>query len=202
MKTQYPKIIKLRDEREVKIRPLEATDVGALVAFFNDLPSESTAFLKEDVKDARVVSRFAAEIDPSQVWPIIAETLEGSIVADATLHMQPRGWRRHVGEIRMVINPKFRGSRLGRALIHELVNQASVRELRKLEAQILDSQTGALAAFQHLGFSEEARLKDHAMDTSGNVHDLIILTNTVDDLWAKMDNMINDMDFGGGHPMG
>ena len=201
MDARYPRLMRLRDGRQVKIRPLEVKDVGALVTFFKGLPDESTDFLKEDVKDARVVSRFAADFDPDQVWPIVA-VADGAIVADATLHMQQRGWRRHVGEVRVVVTPEYRRSRLAIALLHELVNQAGQRELRKLEAQILASQEGALRAFQHRGFNEEARLKDHAMDAGGKLHDLIIMTNTVDDLWAKMELLINDMDFGGGHPMG
>jgi RimJ/RimL family protein N-acetyltransferase len=193
MDTQYPKTLKLKNGKSVEIRPLEGDDVGALVAFFKGLPEDSTQFLKEDVKDAKVVSRYVAEANPDLVWPIVA-VCDGAIVADATLHMQQRGWRRHVGEVRVVVNPDFRRHRLAIALIHELVNQASLRKLKKLEAQILNSQKGALRAFQQLGFIEEATLKDHAMGAQGGLHDLIIMTNTVDDLWNKMEDMLHDMD--------
>lgn len=193
MDNSYPKNMKLKDGRDVEIRPLEDNDVGALVAFFKGLPEDSTQFLKEDVQDAKVVSRFVADANPDLTWPVVA-VHDGKIVADATLHMQQRGWRRHVGEVRVVVTPEFRRSRLAMALIHELVNQASLRKLKKLEAQILASQTGALKAFQQLGFLEEARLKDHAMGARGGLHDLIIMTNTVDDLWSKMEDLMHDMD--------
>lgn len=191
----YPKFLTLKQGRKVQIRPLGAEDADALIAFFAGLPSEATAFLKHDVQDPDVVRRFIAELGPESVFAVVALTAEGHIVADATLHMQKRGWRRHVGEVRVVVAPEFQRSRLAVALIHELVDQASLRGLRKLEAQILDSQVGALTAFQHLGFAEEARLKDHALDHQGQAHDLLILTNTVEDLWHKMETFMADLEF-------
>jgi len=32
------------------------------------------------------------------------------------------------------------------------------------------------------------------MDLDGRLHDLVIMTNTVEDLWKKMADMISDMD--------
>ena len=193
MKTNYPIKVTLKGGRAVELRPLEARDEQALIGFFKELPQEDTQFLKDDVKDPDVVRRFLAEIDPAKVWSIVA--VHGKkIVGDATLHMSPRGWRRHVGEVRVVVAPEFAKKRLATALIHELVNQASVRELKRLEAQILDNQANARKALERLGFREEARFKDHAMDLDGNLHDLVVLTNTVDDLWKQMEDMISDME--------
>lgn len=195
MTTKYPITVTLKGGEEVELRPLQATDEQLLVEFFRDLPRESTEFLKDDVKDPAVVQRFVRQADPERVWAILA-LAGGKVVGDATLHTDRIGWRRHVGEIRVVVASGFHKKRLATTMIHELVNQASTRELRKLEAQILDSQVHARTAFEHLGFREEARLKDHAMDLDGRLHDLVIMTNTVDDLWRKMEDMISDMEIG------
>ena len=192
MSNEYPKKLKLRAEKEVEIRPLEKSDEDGLVAFFAGLPPEATEYLKHDVRDPDVVRAFVRDPNPDKVWPILAFH-DGKVIADASLRMAIYGWRRHVGEIRVVVDPAYQKFGLATALIHELVNHASMRELRKLEAQILDNQTGARTAFERLGFREEARLKDHAMDRQKNLHDIVILTNTVDDLWAKMEDMLADM---------
>ena len=192
MDKEYPKKLRLKAEKSIDIRPLETTDEDALVAFFGRLPPEATEYLKHDVRDPEVVRQFVRHINPAKVWPILA-LHDGKVVADATLRMDTFGWRRHVGEIRVVVEPAYQQFGLATALIHELVNQASLRELRKLEAQILDNQTGARTAFERLGFREEARLKEHAMDHHKNLHDIIILTNTVDDLWSKMEELVADM---------
>ncbi len=192
MSNEYPKTLTLRAEKEVMIRPLEKGDEEGLIAFFAGLPAEATLYLKHDVRDPEVVRQFVREQNPDKIWPILA-LHDGKVIADATLRMHVYGWRRHVGEIRVVVAPGYQKFGLATALIHELVNHASLRELRKLEAQILGNQTGARTAFERLGFREEARLKDHAVDHRKNTHDLIILTNTVDDLWAKMEEMIADI---------
>ena len=197
----YPKKITLKNGKVIELRPLREEDEAALVKFFSSLPPESTQFLKHDVRDPEVVRRFIRKSDPDVIFAILALTEEGEVVGDATLHMSQYGWRRSVGEVRGVIAPEFRKQRLATALVHELVEHASLRGLKKLEAQILDSQAGALKVFKRFGFKEEARLKEHAADLHGNVHDVLILTNSVDDLWAKVEDMISSMDIARGRVM-
>ncbi len=189
----YPKNVTLKPG-DLVLRPLEKADEEALVKFFAGLPKESTAFLKNDVRDPTVVKQFISNLDPDRIFALLALDGAGRIVGDATLHMDQVGWRRHVGEVRVVVASEFRKCGLATTLIHELVNQASMHHLKKLEAQILDNQVGALSAFKNLGFVEEARLKDHAMDLEDQLHDLLILTNRVEDLWRKMENMLLTMD--------
>lgn len=196
MDNKYPKKVTLKSGEVVKLRPLVGGDEAALIEFFTGLPREATEYLKHDVHDPEVVKRFVSQIDPDSVWAILALTSEGKVVGDATLHMTHYGWRRHLGEIRVVVAPAYQKQRLATALCHELVNQASLKGLKKLEAHVLDSQVGARRSLERLGFREEAKLKDHAMDLEERLHDLAILTNTVDDLWHKMEDMISDMDMG------
>jgi L-amino acid N-acyltransferase YncA len=195
MENGYPKKVTLKGGKAVTLRPLEVGDEEALFRFFVSLPPESTEFLRDDVKDRGVVARWVKERDLERVWVLLAVTAEGTIVGNASLHLSHTGWRRHVGEVRVVVSPELHKQRLAAALVHELVNQASVRSLRKLEAQILDAQLGARTVFERFGFHEEARLREHAVDLHGQAHDLLILTNTVDDLWKKMEDLIQDLDF-------
>jgi len=146
------------------------------------------------VRDPKVVKRFVTHINPDSIWPIVAVTAEGEIVADATLQTVSRGWRRHVGEVRGVVAEAYRRQGLATALVRELVEHAGSRRLRKLKAEILDTQTGAFKVFQRMGFKEEARLKQHALDLDGQLHDILILTNSVDDLWRKMEDLISEME--------
>lgn len=195
---EYPKRVALKSGEMVTLRPLEAADEEGLLRFFEDLPAESTQFLKHDVRDPAVVGRFVRNADPDAVWAIVAVTTDGRIVGDATLHTNRLGWRRHVGEVRAVVAANFRRQRLAAALVHELVEQASIKGLKILEAQMLDSQVGAVKVFSRLGFVEVARLPEHAMDIEGQVHDLLILSSSVDELWHAMEDMISAMDIGRG----
>jgi RimJ/RimL family protein N-acetyltransferase len=193
----YPQRVTLKGGTTVTLRPLQSGDEAALARFFSGLPPEHTEFLKDNVRDAATVQRFLRERENNNIWVILALADDGRVVADASLHTDHHGWRRHIGEVRVVVDPQLHKQRLATTLIHELVNQASIRGLKKLEAQILATQVGARTAFEHLGFREEARLKDHALDHHGRPHDLLILTNTVEDLWRKMEDLIADLEF---HP--
>ena len=195
---QYPKLVTLKDGATVTLRPLERGDEEGLLRFFTELPEESTQFLKHDVRDPAVVKRFIESSDPESVHAIVALSEDGRIVGDATLHTTRYGWRRHVGEVRGVVAPDFRRRRLAAALVRELVEHASTMGLRLLEAQILDSQAGALKVFSRLGFKEVARLPEHALDQDDQLHDLLILTNSVDELWHVMEDMISALDIARG----
>jgi RimJ/RimL family protein N-acetyltransferase len=194
MDHKYPQKLKLKSGDSLEVRPVTPKDEDALYKFFTDLPENCTEFLKDNVRDPAVIRRFLTKSDPNMVWALVALEKSGKIVADASIHTTILGWKRHIGEIRVVVAPSHHKQGLAKGLIHHLVNYASIKELKKLEAQILSNQEGARRAFEHLGFREEARLVDHALDHKHRFHDLVILTNTVEDMWRQMEDMISDME--------
>jgi RimJ/RimL family protein N-acetyltransferase len=102
-------------------------------------------------------------IDYEKVLPILA--FDGDkVVADATLHRNPHGWMRHVGEIRMSVAGSHRGKGLARIIAAEIFQQAVGMGLDKLVAEMLTIQNNAQRVFTRLGFQEEAILKNHGMD--------------------------------------
>ena len=190
----YPRKVTLKGGASITLRQLSGDDEEALYRFFSTLPPESTEFLRDDVRDRQTIARWVRERDPDRIWVLLAVDERGTIVGNASLHIG-RGWRRHIGEVRVVVSASMQKQRLATALVHELVDRASVRSLKRLEAQILDVQEGARAVFQHFGFREEARLRGHAVDLQGKPHDLLILTSAVDDLWKTMQDLIDDSEF-------
>lgn len=189
--TDYPKHVTLRDGTRVILRPMTKNDQAPLLAFFRTVPEGDRLFLKEDVTDPATIRAWAEGLDYARVLPILAEA-GGRIVADATLHFNVHGWSRHVAEIRTVVAPAFQRKGLGSLLAHELVGHATTRGIRKIVAEVMDAQPGAMRAFTNLGFVEEARLRGHVTDASGALRDLILLSNDVDALWARMEDQIAD----------
>lgn len=194
----YPKIVRLKDGAEVTLRPMVKEDVEKLLAFFRKLPDEDRFFLKEDVTDANVIQRWADELDYEKAFPVLAE-VGGEIVADATLHIQEWGWSRHVGEVRCVVAREYQRKGLGTIMIRQVFHRALQKGLHKLQASMPDKQVGAMKAFQAIGFKKEAVLKEHALDIKGNKHALIIMTNSVADLWRKISDHLVEMGFSAEH---
>lgn len=160
---------------EIVVRPLQKEDEPELLAFFRRLPVDERRMLKHDVTDAKVVKAWCAEIDMERVLPLVA--LQGKrIVGDATLHRAPAGWSRHVGHLRVTIDPALRRGGLGRALLRELIETAAGLGVAVVDAEMLAEQKAAIHLFDELGFHCIATLPQHALDLTDQPHDLVVLS--------------------------
>ena len=164
----------------MEIRPIETGDRPALVRFFERIPESDRTFLKEDVGDARVVDHW---VQPSAGRRIAVE--DGEVVGSVAV-VPLVGWSSHVGEIRLVVDPGHRGHGLGRSLARQAVLDSVGMELRKLVVEVIADQASLIAMFRSLGFEPEALLTDHVRDRSGEMRDLIVLANSVDEQFAAM----------------
>lgn len=184
MLEEYPKTISLKDGSKVICRPMVREDEGPLLSFFTGLSKADRLYLRDDVTNPEVVRSWARNLDYEKVLPILALADDG-IVANATLHRHPPGWRSHVGTIRVVVAEDFRERGLARAMAAEVFQNAIAAKLEKLVAEMLTDQHDARRVFSRLGFREEAVLKDHVLDADNVPHDLLIMTNDVNTLWQK-----------------
>jgi RimJ/RimL family protein N-acetyltransferase len=181
----FPKQVQLRDGTPVTLRPMVRDDREALLDFCRRLSPEDRQFLKEDVARPETIEGWVRDLDYERVLPILA-IHEGRVVGDATLHRQPHGWMRHVGEIRVVTDPFFRRRGLATVLAREIFYLALQAGLDKMVAEMVADQLAALKVFAKLGFQQEARLADHIIDLHGRKHDLVVLTTDIPALMAKM----------------
>jgi RimJ/RimL family protein N-acetyltransferase len=182
---EFPKEVTLRDNTVVTLRPMVREDRDELLAFFRRLSPEDRHFLKDDVTRAEIIEAWARDLDYDRVLPILAEC-EGRIAGNATLHRQPYGWMRHVGEIRVVTDAYFRRRGLASAMAREIFYLALQFGLDKMVAEMVADQVAAIKVFEKLGFQQEARLANHIMDLQGRKHDLVILTTDIPALMQKM----------------
>lgn len=162
------------------IRSIEPDDEAALVRFFERIPESDRTFLKEDVADPAVLAAWAV---PGAARAIAVDSGEviGS-VAVVPLH----GWSSHVGEVRLVVDPEHRGRGLGRALARRAVLDALELRLSKLVVDVIADQHALIGMFRSLGFEPEALLTDHVRDRRGEVRDLMVLAQSVDEQFAAL----------------
>lgn len=170
----YAKEGKLKDGSRVVLRPMVAEDRERLIAFFQTLPREQRLFLRHDVSDAEVIRSWTEHIDYSRVFPLLA--LAGDrVVGDATLHRIPRGWKRHIGTVRVVVAADYHKKGLGTLLVHEMVELATEFGLEKLWAELPLSAPAALAVFRKAGFSSKAVIEGLVKDLQGRSTDVVIM---------------------------
>jgi L-amino acid N-acyltransferase YncA len=171
--TGFPKTWVLEDGTKVSVRPMEKQDRDKLVLFFKRIPEAELRFLKDDVTDTRVIDQWAKGLSYERVLPLVAE-VNGRVIADASLHRRKEGWRRHLGGLRVVVDPAYRHKGLASRLIDELTEIARREGLDRLYAEIPADDQAAIDLFQNRGFKHVARFERNIIDRVGKYHDLAV----------------------------
>ena len=119
----YPKKVTLKSGFSCAVRPLATTDEKAFHTFFQAVPEAEKLFIKHRVSDPKVIRAWCKHIDLGRNLPLLA-VHQRKIVADASLHQQLGGWKRHIGRVSVLVHPEFRGRGLARTLVQELIEIA------------------------------------------------------------------------------
>jgi GNAT superfamily N-acetyltransferase len=160
------------------MRPMEASDESALTQFFRRIPVDERQLFKHDVTQSSVIRGWVQSLDYSNILPLMVFQ-DRRIVADATLHRDRRGWSHHVAEVRIALDPEFRGRGLARQLLEEFIEFAPAMNVAILNACVLDVQHGARELVEAVGFVPIATLPQHAIDLAGVVHDILVYSYTL-----------------------
>lgn len=171
---EYPKEFTLKDNSHCIIRPLESTDEMGFHEFFLAVPLQERMFIKHRVTEPAVIHDWCQNIDYGRNLPLLAVG-EGRILADATLHQQLGGWRRHIGRVSVLVHPQARGRGLASALVSEIIDIAGRLGLEKLEAEFISEQEAAMKVFGMLGFTRLLHLPDYVKDMQAVSHDWIMM---------------------------
>lgn len=181
--TRYPRTVELRDGTQIVLRPMMADDCGKLLNFFRDLPEGDRFFLKEDVTSPNVINAWTEQLDYDRALPLLA-LADDRVVADGVLIRHRGGCRRHMGEVRVVIAPEFRGKGLGVTIMRELADIACDAELEQLEFEMVaGAQDEAIKAAEFLGAFKAGSVTDAIRDDKGDLHDLVFLRLPLGKWW-------------------
>jgi ribosomal protein S18 acetylase RimI-like enzyme len=162
------------------IRALEITDRDAVERFVDRVPEGDRTFFKEDVEAPGVLDAWT---EPGTARAVAVQ--DGEVigyVAVVPLH----GWSSHVGEVRVIVDPAWRGRGIGRALASRALIEAIELDLRKMVVEVVADQEPTIAMFRSLGFDPEALLTNHVCDQSGALRDLMILAHSAEEEWSSM----------------
>jgi GNAT superfamily N-acetyltransferase len=171
---KFPRKIVLKDKFQCTLRPLRRDDEKKFHQFFLDVPESERMFIKHRVTEADVIHDWCQNIDLGRNFPLLA-VADGKIIADATLHQQLGGWKRHIGRISVLVLPHYRGRGLARALVTEAVQLARSLGLERIEAEFIGGQEAAIKMFAMLGFSNLLRLEDYVKDMQAISHDYVLM---------------------------
>jgi len=171
---KYPREVKLKDGSKCRLRPLRKDDEKGFHEFFLAVPEGERMFIKHRVTDNSIIRDWCQNIDLGRNLPLLA-CMGGNIVADATLHQNLGGWKRHIGRVSVLVHPKYRGRGLAKAMVSEIVSIARHVGLERVEAEFIGEQETAIKMFALLGFSNLLRLEDYVKDMQAISHDYVLM---------------------------
>ena len=162
----------------LQLARLQPDDAQALAAFAAALPAHDLLFLRRDISQPKVIAAWMQAIAEGRLHSLAVREA-GVLVGCSAIVVDALSWSRHVGELRVLVAPAWRGKGLGRVLIQQCFAQALDLGLDKLVAQMTADQVAAIAVFEELGFRAEALLRDQVKDRDGQLHDLALLSHDV-----------------------
>lgn len=188
------KNVKLKDGTEIVLRQLKKKDRNRITAFFRSLPKEDRIYLRVDVTDKETIKQIIKSSKSGESIRIIALDKD-NIVADGLLELEKRKWKKHFGEIRLLVSKAYRRKGLGMVVARELYLLAISEKVEEIIVKMMKPQVAAINIFKRMGFKQEVVLPDYVKDLEGTKRDLIIMRCDVNEMWKELEEYLEDSDW-------
>jgi ribosomal protein S18 acetylase RimI-like enzyme len=169
---------------ETEINPFERADESRLRAFFESLADVDRTFIHADVLRPGVIESWIAEAGTSRDRRYVA-TVGDEIVGYLAV-LPETDWSAHVAVLRIVVRPSHRRRGVASELARHAVVSAARDGIKKLVVEVVSDQDATIAMFTGLGFEAEGLLREHLIGEGGETHDLLVLSQFVDELSATL----------------
>ncbi len=168
----------MRDDRTASLRLMEKSDRDSILDFARSLPPDDLLFLRKDITDPKVVDEWVRDVEAGRTITVLADA-DGELVGYGSLWLDESFWGRHVGEIRLLVRPDYRGLGVGRRLSFDVFAIAKDLGLDKIIARMTPEQKRTRARLERLGFTVDAVLRGFVRDREGKPHDLLVMSSDV-----------------------
>jgi len=155
------------------IRRLHENDLERLLAFGAALPKDDWLYLDIDLQTEATIVRLINAVE-ARNWRQFVAVVDTDIVGYANIRQLP-GWKRHVGDIALVVREDYRRSGVGTALASAVLTGAAELSLHKLIVEVVEEQAAGQLIFERIGFRREGVLRNQAVDYLDNPRNLIVL---------------------------
>ncbi|NOR54015.1 MAG: GNAT family N-acetyltransferase [Candidatus Aminicenantes bacterium] len=184
----------LKDGTKVLIRKLHINDLDRLMEFYSNLPPEDRKYLRIDVTNKEVVKQRIKLTKAGNIFRLVA-FFEDEIIADGALELSGEEWRKHQGELRVIVARSFQHKGLGMIVVRELYFLAIEKNVEQVVVKMMNPQIAAQRIFRKLGFQEEIHIPDYVRDLAGEKQNLIIMTCNIKDLWNELEHFYSGSDW-------
>ncbi len=184
----------LKDGTKVLIRDLHYEDLDKLMKFYRSLPVEDRVYLKVDVTKRKVVEQRMKLNEEGTFFRILA-LHDDEIIGDGMFEIFKEEWRKHQGELRVIVARPFQRLGLGMIMMRELHSLAMKKDVDKIVVKMMKPQKGAINICKKLGFHKETVIPNYVWDQADEPQDLVIMTCKPKDLWRELEHSYSDSDW-------
>lgn len=159
----------------MKYEPLSADHRTMTQAFAARVGPEDRDFLDPLLLYQVAVASWTQATPAKRIAAIDGDDLVGLVTI-----LPGVGWQSHVGQLRLVVQATHRGRGIGHELLAEALDLAAGLGLSKVSVEVVATNAGAIAMFEHEGFEREGTLRGHVRGGDGQDQDLAILSRFTD----------------------
>jgi putative acetyltransferase len=159
-------------QAEISIRRSSAADVDAIVGLYQTVghaggglartPAEVTRGYVGDFLEAAIAGGVA----------LVATDNDGNVVGE--IHARPLGphaFAHVLGDLTIAVHPDWQGRGIGRNIFEALLDivRKDMPHLLRVELKSRETNAGAIAMYESLGFEREGRMIDRVMLSDGSL---------------------------------
>ena len=145
--------VRLRDGRQVCVRPTRTSDSGAMQELFHRLPEEDveSRFLQKLSSLTDTVAQYLCSVDYEQEMAfaaVVGPSEHERIVAASSYYLSPATG---LAEVAYMVDPEWQGTGLGGLLHARMFEYARARGVRGFRADVLMDNTRMMRVFKRAG---------------------------------------------------
>ena len=158
-------------ENKIIVRKYEKKDLPAMIRVSNEVVEDGVAFPQEECLDEKTGAEFFA----AQTYTAVAENREnGQVLGLYILHPNNVGRCGHICNASYAVKKSVRGQHIGEKLVTHCLKQGKTCGFRVLQFNaVVKSNTGALALYKKLGFTQLGVIPGGFLNKDGEYEDII-----------------------------
>lgn len=166
----------MNKKNSILIRKARPEDKNAIRELYLKVADEANglARIAEEITDEYVQS-FCEKATTQGLQLVAIDTNQQSqIIGELHCHAIGPNVFRHVwGELTVAVDSAYRGVGVGHGLFEELLNHVTQHcpDISRVELIVRESNRGAIALYEKLGFRQEGRLTGRILNASGELED-------------------------------
>jgi len=176
-----PRIVTLKNGKEVCIRPRQLEDAPAVMAYMDAIFADDRYFMTtaaeaQEWKTAELINKRTAELIENPNGLLLVTVENGRILSTSDIEGGTKIRNRHVGKVGISVLPEYSGNGLGTAIMQIMIDWAAAHPvIEKLALGVWEKNTPAIRLYEKMGFVEEGRKVREVKYADGTYDDLICM---------------------------